>query len=724
MQNHFTTHSLEDFFKKFQVVKIASRTGFEFVCFQDKAIADNCLLVIKKLLQNSKDIEDLGLAIEISLPQHFTNPFRFRLYPKQRLALEKIFAQNVSAPSVTTHSAPAMVAPTATTPSASSSLMVQTIPAATQPTPIVQPATAIPPQIVSPVRLVPDLVQNPPLKKQYLLKSLRGDENSYTQWFFQMITKSPTMQATMPLRPHAKKAFTVMGHGVVERANKPPLFKPDDKKFFSKHCSTTLVTERVIPPVFGHQRANRADKLVGVIIDLDDALFNRMFIYDGGTVNRPYDFATRSDAENYYKNKFNANEPVLYNDRIKFEKAIATRTANGKTVYNEVLARLRWNLNGTSKIFIASDTLEARLLAQEYARLLLNRLRAQARENGAELHPDYFVPICFYLPGNAAKHGTNYDFVQQQQDIAEAHTIYHNPVACAAKYDVHDYEFLLALPRDANTLLKHKFNDEGVMQRILKEGLVHIVQSLLERSTDSAILDKIPIDSATLTPKMFYCVTQAGNVRLLRWLLAKRLPEPFPVSLDSAEHPTLAAACSRGHSEIVQMLLAANIYQLRLELVYHRLPVMIAADTNRWDIVKIFVDNLIQRHFRVVAALRMIILPEERELYINLFKLAAETAKPDEAVIASLVELLDYRSLRIKDLTPLHWAIVEKKTLLAKILIANGASVVEFYNSHNAIELAAKSANWELIQYIARNMHLTGNQHLQVLEALYENALI
>ena len=53
-----------------------------------------------------------------------------------------------------------------------------------------------------------------------------------------------------------------------------------------------------------------------------------------------------------------------------------------RTRDNEVLARLRWNLDGSSKIFIASDTLEARLLAQEYARLLLNRLRQQADENG------------------------------------------------------------------------------------------------------------------------------------------------------------------------------------------------------------------------------------------------------------------------------------------------------------------------------------------------------
>ena len=139
------------------------------------------------------------------------------------------------------------------------------------------------------------------------------------------------MQATMPLRPHAKKAFTVMGHGVVERAYKPPLFSTEAKQRYSKHCSTTLVTESIIPPVFGHQRADRAAKLVGVIIDLDDALFNRMFIYDGGTVNRPYDFATRDEAENYYKDKFNANEPMLYDNRDEFEKAIASRKTDGKT---------------------------------------------------------------------------------------------------------------------------------------------------------------------------------------------------------------------------------------------------------------------------------------------------------------------------------------------------------------------------------------------------------
>ena len=86
--------------------------------------------------------------------------------------------------------------------------------------------------------------------------------------------------------------------------------------------------------------------------------------------------------------------------------------------------------------------------------------------------------------------------------------------------------------------------------------------------------------------------------RLLRWLLAKR---SVGFSLDSDDHPTLAATCCRGHAEIVQMLLAANISQSRKEVYYPRLPATIAAETNRWDIVKIFVDNLIRQRAGIPA---------------------------------------------------------------------------------------------------------------------------
>ena len=134
------------------------------------------------------------------------------------------------------------------------------------------------------------------------------------------------------------------------------------------------------------------------------------------------------------------------------------------------------------------------------------------------------MPICFYLPGNLVKHGTNYSIDQQRRDSGIAKAIYYDPVTSAAKYDTHDYEFLLALPTDADTIMRQLLNNnEGLIQRILKEGLVHIVQSLLERSTDPAILDKIPIDLAALTAKTFYCVAQAGNVEASSMVISQKI---------------------------------------------------------------------------------------------------------------------------------------------------------------------------------------------------------
>ena len=200
----------------------------------------------------------------------------------------------------------------------------------------------------------------PNSNKQFLIKSLRADENSYFFDFVDMITPSATKQKKLPLRPYLKKKYTVDGKlGVIERATKNAAFTLEQKKPYSQPCATTLVTETVSPPVFGFDR-NRRDKLVGVLIELNDALLtNRMYVYDSGLKTRPYDFHTIEEAKSYVDRKMTSNEPVLFGELESFKKALAIDCNEGK--YNEVLARIRWNTDGSSKIFIGSDTLEARL---------------------------------------------------------------------------------------------------------------------------------------------------------------------------------------------------------------------------------------------------------------------------------------------------------------------------------------------------------------------------
>ena len=92
---------------------------------------------------------------------------------------------------------------------------------------------------------------------------------------------------------------------------------------------------------------------------------------------------------------------LLFEDRKKFAEAIENPAYRDK--YNEVLARMRWNTDGTSKVIIGRDTLESRLLAQDYARIIRQRINERAKEMNQPVDENYQIPICYYLP-NDPKH--------------------------------------------------------------------------------------------------------------------------------------------------------------------------------------------------------------------------------------------------------------------------------------------------------------------------------
>ena len=664
-------------------------------------------MALRDLLKNNTlDITSKSLAHLSSQLANNSQRLVLRLYSNQRAELEKIIAQ--------------------ASPQCSRPLS----------TPIVTPIASIAQPIATNATLPLSFAKSEtaptvPLEEKYLLKSLRFDEYCFADQFFRMITPSATMQEKLPVRLFLKKAYTVTGLGVFERAKKQPLFPKEQKTSFSKHCSTTLVTDRALPPLFGHSDRNK--KLVGVIISLKDALINRLFSNDCDSVGRPYDFDSKEEADKYFEAQVLANEPKLFDNLEKFENAIATRKSGQGSAYNEVLARLRWNLNGSSKIFIGSDTLEARLIAQEYARLLLNRLRQQAKENHLEWNEEYQVPICFYLPGTS-KHATDYDGVQQQNDIALATEIdrdLHEPGQRANKYETMNYEFLLAVPRP-HEIMQEKYKGQSLVQKILHEGYVHIVQNLLERANDPTILERVPLDAERLSAETFYYVAQAGNVQLMRWLLTKRSTAKTPTDL----YPALAGARWRGHAQIVEMIINTGILARLSEL-------KLAAEANRWDIVKIFLNNATQPgaaqpsleerlcykwilklavakvdiDIDIIASLvklypvRYVLKPsdEEQKCYDRIFKLAIAKVDPDIDFIASLIKLgalhqnFAYQNYRIRGDNLLHWAIKANNPALVKVLV-----LVEYVdilqtndNGQTPIELAAANQHWALVDIIA-----------------------
>ena len=275
--------------------------------------------------------------------------------------------------------------------------------------------------------------KNKILEEEYLIKSIRADELNYFRIYSKMITPSAAEITKIPLRLYKKKAFIVNGHGVFKHWDKPSRFTNAEKKGFSQSNSTTLVTREVTPPLFGFNR-DRRDKLVGIRIGLCDALLTeRLFIYDGGTVGRPYHHDTQESAEQYHKDKVTCKNPILYAYLDDFKKAIANARNAGN--YNEVLARIRWSTDVNNQIIIGSDSLEARLLAQDYARIMLNRLNAQAAENHQTLNPHYYIPICFY---NVKNHDNLeiYNLFDQASDRNLAENIY-----LCKKERYYNYEF-------------------------------------------------------------------------------------------------------------------------------------------------------------------------------------------------------------------------------------------------------------------------------------------
>jgi hypothetical protein len=129
-------------------------------------------------------------------------------------------------------------------------------------------------------------------ENDYLIKSLRFDALCFFDDFINGMTHTDDKK-TEPrtkMRNGKHKSHTVFATGAYSYDEKPSPYPIDQLakiKFLSRHQSTTLITKEAQSPVFGHNR-NRQNALVGVILDPSDALINRLYRDDFGTINRPY----------------------------------------------------------------------------------------------------------------------------------------------------------------------------------------------------------------------------------------------------------------------------------------------------------------------------------------------------------------------------------------------------------------------------------------------------
>lgn len=351
------------------------------------------------------------------------------------------------------------------------------------------------------------------LGDDFFIKSIRADNcDFFRKQTINLLTRTAKQQIKYPLRPLLKRRYTVTGDGIFERSKKTPQYTKEEKLLFSQPQSFSLVTKDVQAPVFGFGRS-RNKKLVAVGLHKNDVLpTRRLLVCDSATVIRPYDFHTLSDAVLYCYENINSN---LFSDFEKFKKAIGKLRNRGN--YNEVLVRARWNI-ASSHILIASNTLEARLIAQDRARILKNRLKVQSTEMYTGFSDNYEVPIGFYLPGKSL-HLRPYTIKEQNIDKMRALNIYANKKECARKYKSGDYEFLLGLD-DSTPVFSEKLqsNDYSLILKILDDGYVHIVKSLLEKASSQ------DLENVTLNGNMKKALSQAikyGDDELVKWLISK-----------------------------------------------------------------------------------------------------------------------------------------------------------------------------------------------------------
>jgi len=183
-----------------------------------------------------------------------------------------------------------------------------------------------------------------------------------------------------------------------------PSLHGDQKLQYTKHQPTSYVNYEVgyDSPYFGYH-SERADLIVGVSFDIKDCIFQRIMLYDSGTVVRTYDKETKEAAEKYLDEKLKEG---------RYQTSISdlqeTGLAKNSDEINEVMAGFKWNMDGSSHITIFTDNLESRLLALARAISLQCQLRKQFSDD------TIIVPISIY------PNFSIYTDKERQADLIEA----------------------------------------------------------------------------------------------------------------------------------------------------------------------------------------------------------------------------------------------------------------------------------------------------------------
>ncbi len=431
-----------------------------------------------------------------------------------------------------------------------------------------------------------------------LVKSIRWDFLCFIEDFILGITPLKNKpRHRQNLRPGPHKKYVAGPDGVGLYADRPSPYPEEQlhkKEKRSQHQSTSLVTRKAQVPVFGHNK-NRWNKLAGFIGDADDALLRLLSIYDGGTVNRPYEANTFAEAQAYYERVINPADPILFSDRKTFEKALKIQTEK----HNEVLARIRWNVTSSS-IGIFNDSFEARCVARYYAERTYAAVKTQYEAAGKPWDENYQIPIIYYLPGND-KNWTSYSEKSRRADTEKAQSIYSDSGKRREAIAQGNGEFLLLL-NNPQAVWQSLLDDAShPLLTMMIQGHFQLVEALYQRAGH-----KVPLENA-LKPytenlrqqqeilaeflskneqenTVLYQAAVSNRLGILKFILDLDKDKILLNETDKDSKTPLYIAAQQGHLDVVLALLekGAEVNQARKG---GATPLFIAAQKGRIDVV-------------------------------------------------------------------------------------------------------------------------------------------
>jgi ankyrin repeat protein len=425
-----------------------------------------------------------------------------------------------------------------------------------------------------------------------LMKSLRWDSYCFLSPFIKSISHSAGKNAEPrdELRIGNRKQFRVFGDGVYEGKAKPTREKLPHEHLLSRPQSTTLITPHNQVSLFKHTLDSVG---VGFAFLPESSGMRRFIKLDRGTVYRPYDHATREEADKFISEK----KQDYFPDLDSF-----TRALHGTTRYNEVMGGLYYELDSTC-IIITQDNLSSRAAAQFLAAktreaLIIREDRRTGGEEGAaefkgepESIQDYEAPLIYYLP-NHPKNYCNYSHEDQEADQREVQKIIADKTY-NEYFNKGDFSFLLIAP-NPKEVLALTWNGKPVMVEILEKGLFHIAEGLLNRA-HAAEKGNLEIMRALIASGANVNQARRDGDTFLIWAIKNRHLEivrdliAAGANVNEARRDgdtLLIWAIKNGHLEIARALIAARAHVINQADEYGVTPLIWAIKNGHLEIAR------------------------------------------------------------------------------------------------------------------------------------------